>query len=102
MATLVRLSLPFSYLGRPSLTAQLTANLQVVAGIISLLNDWLILTRSGTSRLPQPLAVRKGLPGVDDITEGSNPGCGTDGFSAIVGWDLVTGLGTPNFYKMLF
>ncbi|KAI0683196.1 hypothetical protein BC835DRAFT_1296691, partial [Cytidiella melzeri] len=32
-----------------------------------------------------------------DITTGSNPGCGTDGFAAATGWDPVTGLGTPNF-----
>lgn len=39
---------------------------------------------------------------LNDITEGNNPGCGTDGFSAVPGWDPVTGLGTPNFPKMLF
>jgi len=27
-------------------------------------------------------------------------GCGTDGFYASVGWDPVTGLGTPNYLKM--
>jgi tripeptidyl-peptidase-1 len=32
---------------------------------------------------------------------GSNPGCGTDGFYAVKGWDPVTGLGTPNYPKML-
>jgi len=37
----------------------------------------------------------------DDITSGSNPGCGTAGFSAVSGWDPVTGLGTPNYLKML-
>ncbi|KAJ3747939.1 peptidase S8/S53 domain-containing protein [Lentinula detonsa] len=36
-----------------------------------------------------------------DITTGSNPGCGTHGFSAGVGWDPVTGLGTPNFAALL-
>ncbi|EFW99720.1 protease s8 tripeptidyl peptidase [Grosmannia clavigera kw1407] len=41
-------------------------------------------------------------PGVlNDITKGDNPGCGTLGFSASVGWDPVTGLGTPNYPKML-
>jgi len=35
-----------------------------------------------------------------DVTEGSNPGCGTDGFPASPGWDPVTGMGTPNFPKM--
>jgi tripeptidyl-peptidase I len=33
----------------------------------------------------------------NDITDGSNPGCGTDGFPAAPGWDPVTGLGSPNF-----
>ena len=31
-----------------------------------------------------------------DITSGNNPGCGTNGFTAVTGWDPVTGLGTPN------
>jgi tripeptidyl-peptidase-1 len=38
---------------------------------------------------------------LNDITKGSNPGCGTDGFSAVTGWDPATGLGTPNYPKML-
>ncbi|KIJ66024.1 hypothetical protein HYDPIDRAFT_87864 [Hydnomerulius pinastri MD-312] len=37
----------------------------------------------------------------NDITMGDNPGCGTDGFNATIGWDPVTGLGTPNFPKLL-
>lgn len=38
---------------------------------------------------------------LNDITNGTNPGCWTLGFSASQGWDPVTGLGTPNFPKML-
>lgn len=38
---------------------------------------------------------------MNDITEGSNPGCGTEGFNATIGWDPVSGLGSPNFEKML-
>jgi len=37
----------------------------------------------------------------NDITIGSNQGCGTPGFSTARGWDPVTGLGTPNFEKLL-
>ena len=29
----------------------------------------------------------------NDITDGNNPGCGTNGFSAAPGWDPATGLG---------
>ena len=36
-----------------------------------------------------------------DITSGNAPGCGTDGFYAVDGWDPVTGLGTPDFPTML-
>lgn len=36
-----------------------------------------------------------------DITVGSNPGCGTNGFAVAKGWDPVTGLGTPDYEKML-
>ncbi|KAK9780096.1 putative Protease s8 tripeptidyl peptidase [Seiridium cardinale] len=37
---------------------------------------------------------------LNDITTGNNPGCGTQGFSAVAGWDPVTGLGTPNYPAM--
>ncbi|KAH6645842.1 protease s8 tripeptidyl peptidase [Truncatella angustata] len=37
---------------------------------------------------------------MNDITNGKNPGCGTNGFSAVAGWDPVTGLGTPNYPAM--
>ena len=37
----------------------------------------------------------------NDITSGTNPGCGTNGFSATTGWDPVTGLGTPNYAKLV-
>jgi len=38
---------------------------------------------------------------LNDIVIGGNQGCGTPGFTAVEGWDPVTGLGTPNFPKML-
>ncbi|KAK4154514.1 peptidase S8/S53 domain-containing protein [Chaetomidium leptoderma] len=36
-----------------------------------------------------------------DITTGSNPGCGGDGFKVEEGWDPVTGLGSPIYPKLL-
>lgn len=36
-----------------------------------------------------------------DVTQGSNPGCGTNGFSCAKGWDPVTGMGTPNYPALL-
>ena len=37
----------------------------------------------------------------NQITTGNNPGCNTEGFSAVEGWDPVTGLGTPIFSRLL-
>lgn len=34
---------------------------------------------------------------LNDITNGTNPGCGTAGFSAVKGWDPVTGKSKPDF-----
>lgn len=36
----------------------------------------------------------------NDITGGNNPGCNTAGFSAVEGWDPITGLGTPNYGRL--
>jgi len=36
-----------------------------------------------------------------DITNGTNPGCNTTGFSAAKGWDPVSGLGTPDYPELL-
>ncbi|KDQ18021.1 hypothetical protein BOTBODRAFT_104857, partial [Botryobasidium botryosum FD-172 SS1] len=41
---------------------------------------------------------------LNDITMGGNQGCGTPGFTAVPGWDPVTGLGlslTPIFFHIL-
>lgn len=37
---------------------------------------------------------------MNDIKNGTNPGCGTVGFSAVKGWDPLTGLGTPDYPSM--
>ncbi|KAH9170163.1 subtilisin-like protein [Lactarius sanguifluus] len=73
----------------------------IVAGIISLLNDQLISTGRGPLGLLNPWLYGRGLAALNDITESSNSGCGMDGFTAIAGWDPVTGLGTPNFRRMM-
>ena len=38
---------------------------------------------------------------MNDITEGYGYGCNTTGFSAAEGWDPISGLGTPNYPKLL-
>ncbi|KAJ6482749.1 family S53 protease [Mycena sanguinolenta] len=51
--------------------------------------------------LPQPFLVHESRVALNDITSGNNPGCNTNGFPAVAGWDPVTGLGTPNFAALL-
>jgi tripeptidyl-peptidase-1 len=90
--------------------------------VISLLNDFLISKGKSPLGFLNPLIYSAGGMGFNDITSGSNPGCGTSGFSATKGWDpvskkiqfnplpicggtygpdvQVTGLGTPDFQKL--
>ncbi|KAH9025407.1 subtilisin-like protein [Lactarius pseudohatsudake] len=72
----------------------------IVAAIISLLNDYLITNGRPPLGFLNIRLYHDGFAGLNDITSGSNPGCGTDGFSAVPGWDPVTGLGTPDFEKL--
>ena len=92
---------------------------QTAAGVISLLNDFLISKGKSPLGFLNPLIYSTGGAGFNDITSGSNPGCGTSGFSAAKGWDpvserkiqfaggstyglpgQVTGMGTPDFQKL--
>ncbi len=63
--------------------------LQTVAGIVSLLNDYLLSQGKVSLGFLNPWLYSRALAGFNDITSGSNPGCKTDGFSAIAGWDPV-------------
>ncbi|KAH9029629.1 subtilisin-like protein [Lactarius hengduanensis] len=64
-----------------------------VAGIISLLSDYLITNGRPPLGFLNIRLYDDGFAGLNDITSGSNPGCGTDGFSAVPGWDPVRAAG---------
>ncbi|KAK0099785.1 hypothetical protein ONS95_005829 [Cadophora gregata] len=71
----------------------------IFASIITLLNEARIAVGKKPVGFLNPILYA--FPeAFNDITEGSNPGCGTNGFQAQPGWDPVTGLGSPN-YPML-
>ncbi|KAH9169288.1 subtilisin-like protein [Lactarius sanguifluus] len=80
-----------------SCSAPSAANLQVVAGIISLLNDYQLSRNRPALGFLNPWLYGIASQGFNDIMSGFNPGCDTDGFPAVPGWDPVTGLGTPDF-----
>ncbi|KAF8204664.1 subtilisin-like protein [Pholiota molesta] len=64
------------------------------AGFVALLNDARIKAGKGPLGFLNPLLYTFGLHGLNDITSGNNAGCGTTGFN------VMTGLGTPNFNRL--
>lgn len=78
-----------------------SASTPVFAGIVSLVNEQRILAGKKPLGFLNPLIYQYGSDIFTDITTGSNPGCSTSGFSAVSGWDPVTGFGTPNYGKFV-
>ncbi|KAF4555101.1 Pro-kumamolisin activation domain-containing protein 1 [Elsinoe fawcettii] len=76
-----------------------SASAPIFAGIVTLLNEARIAAGKGPIGFLNP-TLYANPDAFNDITIGSNPGCGTGGFNATPGWDPVTGLGTPNFQKL--
>ncbi|KAK4494732.1 hypothetical protein PRZ48_014088 [Zasmidium cellare] len=70
------------------------------ASVITLLNQQRTIAGKGPIGFINPILYSH--PWVlNDIVNGTNAGCGSSGFKAVPGWDPVTGLGTPNYPKML-
>jgi len=86
--------------GQTSSVTGTSASTPTFAAVISLLNDYRIANGKSPLGFLNPLLYSKGTSGLNDITIGSNPGCSTIGFPAGMGWDPVTGLGTPDFVKL--
>lgn len=76
-----------------------SASTPIFAGIVTLINEARLKAGKSPVGFLNPTLYQNPLA-FNDITDGSNPGCGTGGFEAVPGWDPVTGLGTPNFKKL--
>lgn len=77
-----------------------SASSPVVGSILTLVNEArLTIGKSSIGFINPTLYANPGI--LNDITSGGNQGCGTPGFTAVEGWDPVTGLGTPNFPKLV-
>ena len=88
------------YQGEPVLIGGTSASAPTFASILSRINEERLAVGKTTIGFVNPTLYAH--PEVlHDITVGSNPGCGTDGFAVSTGWDPVTGLGTPNYPAML-
>ncbi|KAH9983546.1 peptidase S8/S53 domain-containing protein [Russula compacta] len=89
-----------SWQGQLGLSSGTSAATPTFASIITLLNDASIAGGKSPLGFLNPMLYTIGAAGLNDITEGNAPGCGTQGFSAAKGWDPVTGLGTPDFVSL--
>ncbi|KAI9457302.1 subtilisin-like protein [Russula earlei] len=86
--------------GQGMLVSGTSASTPTFAAIIALLNDASIAACKPPLGFLNPMLYSIGAAGLNDVTAGNNPGCGTPGFNASKGWDPVTGLGTPDFSKL--
>ena len=82
--------------GRTTGVAGTSCSSPIFGGLVALLNEQRLAAGKGPLGYLKPL-LYKNAQAFTDVTEGSNPGCGTKGFPAAKGWDPVTGLGTPKF-----
>ncbi|KAF8864014.1 putative protease S8 tripeptidyl peptidase I [Acephala macrosclerotiorum] len=72
----------------------------IFGSVITLLNEERTAVGKGPIGFINP-ALYENPSVLNDITNGSNPNCGSQGFQTAKGWDPVTGLGTPNYPRML-
>jgi tripeptidyl-peptidase-1 len=76
-----------------------SASTPIFASVIALINDHLLANGKPPLGFLNPWLYTSNA--LTDVTDGNNPGCGTDGFPATIGWDPVAGLGSPNFTALL-
>ncbi|KAG2361732.1 hypothetical protein BDR07DRAFT_1286342 [Suillus spraguei] len=88
------------YQGQPDLIDGTSCASPSFAAFVAMLNDARINANKAPLGFLNPFLYSAGYKALNDITEGNNPGCGTPGFNATVGWDPVTGYGTPDFTKL--
>jgi tripeptidyl-peptidase I len=86
--------------GREQSVDGTSASAPIFGAIISLLNAQRSLVGKGPLGYINPWIYQNAAM-FNDVTTGSNPYKCCEGFTAASGWDPVTGLGTPNYPKML-
>ncbi|KAI3330031.1 tripeptidyl-peptidase 1 precursor [Ustulina deusta] len=91
----------YFYNGTQGVISGTSASTPLASGIISLVNDALLASGKPSLGFLNPWLYSIGYKGLNDVTIGSAHGCGVDGFPAVKGWDPVTGLGTPDFPKLV-
>ncbi|KAA1471816.1 family S53 protease [Dentipellis sp. KUC8613] len=82
------------YQGRDGKGGGTSFSAPVIASTIALLNDELLAAGKSTLGFLNPL-IYANPDAFRDVARGDNPGCGTNGFTAVEGWDPLSGVGTP-------
>ncbi|KAH9034857.1 subtilisin-like protein, partial [Lactarius pseudohatsudake] len=79
-----------------------SASSPVVGSMITMINDARIAQGKGPVGFINPAIYSSNFaPAFNDITTGTNQGCVAKPLLSVSGWDPVTGVGTPNFGKLL-
>ncbi|TBU25604.1 subtilisin-like protein [Dichomitus squalens] len=80
-----------------------SASSPTFASIVALINDRLLASGKSPLGFLNPMLYSKGVAAFNDVTKGDNGDarCDAAGFNADTGWDAVTGLGTPDYDKLL-
>lgn len=86
--------------GKAGLEGGTSASTPIFASIVNLINEERLAQGKNPVGFINP-TLYSNPQILNDITNGTNPGCGTVGFDTAPGWDPVSGLGTPNYPKML-
>ncbi|KAG8220430.1 peptidase S8/S53 domain-containing protein [Butyriboletus roseoflavus] len=74
----------------------------VLGAMLAMVNDARIAMGKSTVGFINPVLYAANFSdSFNDVTNGTNPGCGTLGYNTSRGWDPVTGLGTPRFPVLL-
>jgi tripeptidyl-peptidase-1 len=80
--------------------AGISASAPVFASIITKINDERLKVGKRPVGFLNPVLYANPSV-VNDIVSGFNDGCGNQGFNVTEGWDPVTGLGTPDYERIL-
>lgn len=86
--------------GENTLSGGTSASSPIFASIVNrIIDERIAAGKPGPLGFLNPILYQN-ADAFNDITEGTNSGCGTKGFSTAPGWDPVTGLGTPIYPKL--
>jgi len=77
-----------------------SASCPVVAGVFALLNDARLSAGKPPMGFLNPF-IYQNAAAFNDVTSGKNNEGSGNGFTAIKGWDAASGMGTPNYAKLI-